>query len=92
VQPQANLVRVKIPAYSSLAAFLAHYRALKSDAALSADDEKLFAEMSAVIATLAPEARAALDSTEDSASPRRHRDRAELQLRRELGARGILAG
>jgi hypothetical protein len=48
--------------------------------------------MLTVIATLAPEARAALDSTEDSASARRHRDRAELQLRRELGARGILAG
>jgi hypothetical protein len=83
---------VKIPAYSSLAAFLAHYRALKSDASRGADDEKLFAEMSAVIATLAPEAHAALDSTEDTASAKRHRDRAELQLRRELVARGIVAG
>jgi hypothetical protein len=83
---------VKIPAYSSLAAFLAHYRALKSDASRSADDDQLFAEMSAVIATLAPDARASLDSTENSASARRHRDRAELQLRRELAARGIVAG
>lgn len=83
---------MKIPAYSSLAAFLAHYRALKSDTARSAGDDQLFAEMSAVIATLAPEARAALDSTEDNASARRHRDRAELQLRRELVARGIVAG
>jgi hypothetical protein len=83
---------VKIPAYSSLAAFLAHYRALKSDASRSAADDQLFAEMSAAIATLAPEARAALDPTEDSASARRHRDRAELQLRRELVARGIVAG
>jgi hypothetical protein len=83
---------VKIPAYSSLAAFLAHYRALKSDASRSADYDQLLAEMSAVIATLAPEARAALDSTEDSASARRHRERAELQLRRELVARGIVAG
>jgi alkylhydroperoxidase family enzyme len=92
VQPQANLVGVKIPAYSSLAAFLAHYRALKSDASRSADDDQLLSEMSAVIATLSPEARAALDSTEDSASARRHRERAELQLRRELVARGIVAG
>jgi alkylhydroperoxidase family enzyme len=92
VQPQANLVGVKIPAYSSLSAFLAHYRALKSDASRSADDDQLLSEMSAVIATLSPEARAALDSTEDSASARRHRDRAELQLRRELVARGIVVG
>jgi hypothetical protein len=83
---------VKIPAYSSLAAFLAHYRVLKSDAARSADDDQCFAEMSAMIATLAPDARASIDSTEDSASARRHRERAELQLRRELAARGIVAG
>jgi hypothetical protein len=82
---------VKIPAYSSLAAFLAHYRALKSDASSSAGDAQLFDEMSAVLATLAPETRAALDSSEDSASARRHRDRAELQLRRALAARGIVA-
>ena len=83
---------MKILAYSSLAAFLAHYRALKSDASRGADDERLFAEMSAVIATLAPEARAALDSSEDTAGAKRHRERAELQLRRELAARGIVAG
>jgi hypothetical protein len=83
---------VKILAYSSLAAFLAHYRALKSDASRSADDEQLFAEMSAVIATLAPESRVALDSSEDTAGAKRHRERAELELRRELVARGIVAG
>jgi hypothetical protein len=92
VQPQANLVGVKISKYSSLAAFLAHYRALKSDTSRSTDDDQLFAQMSAVIATLAPEARASLDFTENSASARRHRDRAELQLRRELAAHGIVAG
>ena len=83
---------MKIPTYSSLAAFLAHYRALKADASRSADDEQLFVEMSAVIATLAPEARAALDSSEDTAGAKRHRERAEHQLRRELVARGIVAG
>ena len=92
MRPQANLFRVKIPTYSSLAAFLAHYRALKSDASRSAEDEKLFVEMSAVIATLALESRVALDSSEDTASAKRHRERAELQLRRELVARGIVAG
>jgi hypothetical protein len=83
---------VKIPAYSSLAAFLAHYHALKSDGSRGPDDDRLFAEMSAAIAKLAPEARAALDSSEDSASARRHRERAELQLRRGLAAGGIIAG
>ena len=92
MQPQDNLVRVKISGYSSLAAFLAHYRALKSDASRAADDEQLFAEMSAVIATLPREARAALDPTENSSSARRHRERAEIHLRRELAARGIVAG
>jgi len=83
---------VKIPAYSSLAAFLAHYHALKSDSSRSAGDEQLLAEMSAAIGTLAPDARAAVDPIEDSAVARRHRERAELQLRRTLVARGILAG
>ena len=83
---------MKIPAYSSLAAFLAHYHALKSDSSHGAGNEQLLSEMSGVIATLAPDARAALDSTEDSASARRHRERAELQLRRVLTARGTLAG
>ncbi len=57
-----------------------------------ANDEQLLAEMSAAIATLAPDAHAALDSTEESAGAKRHRERAELQLRRVLTARGILAG
>jgi len=83
---------MKVPAYSSLAAFLAHYHALRSDPSRGADDEQLFAGMSAAIATLAPEARGALDATEDSARAKRHRQRAELQLRRELAARGIVAG
>jgi hypothetical protein len=83
---------VKIPAYSSLAAFLAHYHALKIDPSRSPGDEQLFAEMSPAVATLSPEIRAALDSSDDSASARRRRERAEVQLRRELAARGIIAG
>jgi hypothetical protein len=83
---------VKNPQYSSLAAFLAHYRALKSAPSRSPDDERLFAEMSAAIATLAPETRAAIDSTEYDSTANRHRERAEVRLRRELSLRGILAG
>jgi hypothetical protein len=92
VPPQANLVGVKIPAYSSLSAFLAHYHALKSETSRCANDENLFSQMSAAIATLAPDARAALDSPANNSVAKRHRDRAELDLRRELAARGILAG
>jgi hypothetical protein len=83
---------VKIPAYSSLAAFLAHYHAIKTASSRSPDDEQLLAEMSVAISTLAPEARAALDSIDGTGSARRHRERAELQLRRELAARGIITG
>ncbi len=83
---------MKLPAYSSLASFLAHYHALKSDRSRGSGDEQLLAAMSAAIATLGPESRAALDFAEDSARARRHRERAELQLRRELAARGIIAG
>jgi len=83
---------MKLPAYSSLTAFLAHYHALKSGPSRSADDQQLLAGMSAAIATLAPELRTALDSAEDGARARRHRESAELQLRRELAARGMVAG
>jgi hypothetical protein len=79
-------------AYSSLAAFLAHYHALKSLPSRSRDDEELFAEMTAAIDELPPEVRAALDSNDDSPAARRHRERAEIQLRRILAARGIVAG
>ena len=83
---------MQLPAYSSLAAFLAHYRALKSAASRSSDDEQLLAAMSAVIATLSTEMRAALESNETALGARRHRERAELHLVRELVARHIVSG
>jgi len=83
---------MEVPRYSSLTAFLAHYHALKSAPSRASNDERLFNEMSAAIETLAPATRAALDSSEDSARAKRHRERAELQLRRELAASGIVAG
>jgi hypothetical protein len=83
---------MKSPPYSSLAAFLAHYRALASAASRTSDEDRLLAELSAAIAILTPEQRAALDSSDSTASARRSRERAELHLRRELGARGIVSG
>ena len=78
--------------YSSLAAFLAHYRALYFAASRTADEDQLLKEMSAAIATLTPEDRAALDSSAAAGSGRRNRERAELHLKRELVARAILSG
>ncbi|HUO05793.1 MAG TPA: hypothetical protein VMU16_11410 [Candidatus Binataceae bacterium] len=81
----------KIPTYSSLAAFLAHYHALKCSTR-KPDDEQLFTSISAIIDALDPVDREALDSDVDDGAARRHRDRAELKLLRLLAARGIVTG
>ena len=78
--------------YSSLAAFLAHHRALNSAFQRTPDEDGLLAEMSAAIATLSAEERVALDSSDAAGPARRLRERAELHLRRELVARAIVAG
>jgi hypothetical protein len=86
------MAAMKSVPYSSLAAFLAHYRALLSASSRTPDEDHLFEELSAAIATLPPELRASLDSSDSTASARRIRERAELHLRRELVARGIVSG
>jgi hypothetical protein len=83
---------IKSVPYSSLAAFLAHYHALLSAPFRTLDEDQIFVEMTAAIATLSPEQRASLDSSDSTASARRSRERAELHLRRELVARGIVSG
>ena len=85
------MAAVKSAPYSSLAAFLAHYRALATASSRTADENRLFEELSAAVATLSSELRAALDSSDSTASARRIRERAELHLRRELVARGIVS-
>jgi hypothetical protein len=91
---------MKPGAYASLAAFLAHWRALKhaSAGALKLDELARRTEMDEIIAAaLRPEERAALDAahTDDGSASagtaRRHRERAEVSLARELRARGLLA-
>jgi hypothetical protein len=82
---------MKTPAYSSLTAFLAHYRALQSAASRNADDDRLLAEMTSVLNTLPADELTALASTSDDPATRRHRERAHLHLSRELIARGIVA-
>lgn len=71
---------------------MAHYHALKAVASRNPDEQQRFTEMTAAISALLPETRAALDSADSSASAKRHRARAELQLLRELVARGIVSG
>ena len=86
------MAAMKSGPYSSLAAFLAHYRALATASSRTADENRLFEELSAAVATLSSELRAALDSSDSTANARRIRERAELHLRRELVARGIVSG
>jgi hypothetical protein len=83
---------VKTEKYSSLAAFLAHYRALRRNHARSAEDGRRLAAMEQLLALLRSDEREAIES--DSAAPEvaRHRERTALKLRRELLARGVIDG
>jgi hypothetical protein len=98
---------MKLRAYSSLAAFIAHYAALRaahSDGAgtiragtSSPDDAATLIAMERVIDELSEAERAALrdDAVSlaiSSGTSARHRARAEVKLRRLLAARDILAG
>ena len=102
---------MKLAAYSSLTAFLAHHDALRAasaaahpataagDAAPAPADRATLAAMDALVAELGEADRAALNAAPPAASAAslagataRHRVRAELNLRRLLAARGLLAG
>jgi len=78
--------------YSSLAAFLAHYRTLRAASSRSADEERLLADMAGLVGALPQPELAALDAGLADPATRRHRERAELRLRRALLASGMLAG
>jgi hypothetical protein len=82
----------ELAAYASLGAFLAHYRALAAASSLSKEEERALGAMRKFLGAIAPEERAALDSDPGTPAARRHRERAEIHLRRELIARGALAG
>jgi hypothetical protein len=90
---------MKPAAYGSLAAFLAHWRALERAPAdaLDAQEQARRAEMEEIIAALRPEERTALKAVNSeggcakAGAARRHHERAELDLSRALRARGLLA-
>jgi hypothetical protein len=80
--------------YSSVAAFLAHYEALRKVpvSARTDDDRNHLAAIEQLLATLRPEERAAVDSDSNDPAVVRHRERATIRLRRELTARGLIDG
>jgi hypothetical protein len=93
---------MKLHAYSSLTAFLAHYRALRRQrtapgaARLSAEEKECLAEMENLLGLLEPVDLALLESEPSPGAPEgaagRRKARAELKLRRELMSRDILTG
>lgn len=99
---------MKLRAYSSLAAFMAHFSALRfaaadgsaSTGASTPDDAATLREMERLLGDLSAADRDALrDETPESSAnalpsgaAARHRTRAETHLRRLLAARGLLAG
>jgi hypothetical protein len=93
---------MKLRTYSSLAAFMAHYSALRTALADRAgasnpDDAATLVEMERALGDLSTTDREALrdapvPSTLSSSAIQRHRARAETHLRRLLAARGLLAG
>jgi len=91
---------MKPPAYSSMEAFLAHYRILRELAhtgggdrgALNQSERETLAEMERLAAPLSPGERAALFDSAAAGERARRQQRAELKLRRILRARGIPQG
>jgi len=76
--------------YSSLAAFLAHYRILKRAAQVTEEERERLAEMTKLAELLAPADREAIES--DTAAGGRRSERALRDLRRLLAERGVLSG
>jgi hypothetical protein len=78
--------------YSSVAAFLAHYKTLRQlpGSSRTEDDRERLDAMERVLKILRPEERAAVVAEASDAAIARHRERASLRLRRELMALGAL--
>ena len=80
---------MKLRAYSSISAFLAHYHAQRP---LTADERRALAKMDALLRdTLTEGERVATSGPATNGATARRRARAELKLRHALAARGLLA-
>jgi alpha-ketoglutarate-dependent taurine dioxygenase len=83
---------VNPPVYSSLTAFLAHWRALRALDVPDSEQSTLLQQMEAAIAELSPGERDALQESRGVGDLTRHRQRAERHLIQILRQRGRLAG
>jgi len=88
---------VKPIQYSSLTAFLEHYKALKSSSSLAPEERSLLAEMHDLIAPVWPEIDKDIsflwaDSAAESGEIKHRVERSARALRRELLVRGVLTG
>ena len=97
---------MKLRTYSSLAAFIAHYETLRAAhvnvgaaGVANPDDAATLTAMETIVGELSPADRdalrhdnASLSNAHSAGAAARHRARAELNLRRLLAARGLLAG
>jgi len=81
-----------MPTYSSLEAFLAHYRTLHHAASLRADERHLLAAMERAIGELPPADRSALADTGAEPPILRRRQRAQRALRHLLVQQRLLQG
>lgn len=78
--------------YASLAAFLAHRYALaRAREKTAASESTALAEMNQAVQEILGDEGKFLDQEPADSAARRHRDRAEARLRRELIARGTIA-
>jgi hypothetical protein len=79
--------------YSSLAAYLAHWRALQREQQKNPAPatSPVLEEMNRVVQDILGEQAKYLQQEPADSAARRHRDRAEARLRRELIARGTIA-
>lgn len=78
--------------YSSIEAFLAHLRALRAARLPTSEDDRLLATLTAVLGELSQAERDSIINEAGDPAGRRRRERAMLKLRRDLRARGMLAG
>ncbi len=76
--------------YSSLTAFLEHYKALESSSNPTADERSMHAEMEKLIDSISPDVRLAFEDSIPLNA--RRRQRVEREVRRELLVRGVLTG
>lgn len=75
--------------FSSLAAWLEYYAALRRLALPSGEERAALSAIGQVLGILTPDERASLDDATTSAAARRA-ERARRKLARELAARGLL--